>query len=80
MKTNDLKKGDKVNLRNGFTAIIEDGKKGNIRMAKVFGDYTELGSVYAWDIISAVKDDKVVDIELTESQVKARKLTTSLGF
>lgn len=80
MKTNDLKKGDRVNLRNGYGAIIEDNKKGNIRFAKVFGAYTELGSVYAWDIISVLKDDKVVAIELTESQIKARKLTTSLGF
>lgn len=80
MKTNDLKKGDRVKLRNGYGAIIEDNKKGNIRLAKVFGAYTEIGSVYAWDIISVIKEEKVIDIELTESQVKARKLTTSLGF
>ena len=80
MKTNDLKKGDRVKLRNGYGAIIEDNKKGNTRLAKVFGAYTEIGSVYAWDIISVIKEEKVIDIELTESQVKARKLTTSLGF
>jgi hypothetical protein len=80
MKTNDLKKGDKVNLRNGFTAIIEDSKKGNIRMAKVFGNYTEIGSIYAWDIMSVVKENKVIAIELTATQLKSKNLTFSLGF
>lgn len=80
MKTNDLKKGDRVKLRNGYGAIIEDNKKGNIRLAKVFGAYTEIGSVYAWDILSVVQEEKVIDIELTAVQVKAKKLNSSLGF
>jgi hypothetical protein len=80
MKTNDLKKGDKVILRNGYNAIIEDSKKGNIRMAKVFGEYTEIGSIYSWDILALVSDSKNIAIELTDAQVKAQKLTSSLGF
>ena len=50
MNTNDLKKGDLVRLRNGWIAEIYDNKKGNIRMAKVYGIETEIGSVYAHDI------------------------------
>ena len=51
MKTNELKKGGKVRLRNGWDAEILDNKKGNIRLAKVFGHYTEIGSIYAHDIL-----------------------------
>lgn len=80
MKTNDLKKGDRVDLRNGYCAIIEDNKKGNIRLAKIFGAYTEIGSVYAWDIISCFAGNSISSIELTDSQIKAQKLTKSLGF
>jgi hypothetical protein len=72
MKTNDLKKGDTVFLKNGWKAEIMDNKKGNIRFAKVYGNYTELGSVYAWDIKEALKGSETVKIELTESQIKAR--------
>lgn len=50
MNTNELKKGDLIRLRNGWIAEIADNKKGNIRMAKVYGHYTETGSVYAHDI------------------------------
>ena len=80
MKTNDLKKNDKVKLRNGWDAIIEDNKKGNIRLAKVFGDYTEIGSVYVWDIICLVGENSLVNIELTPAQIKAQKLTQKMGF
>lgn len=74
MLTNDLKKGDKVTLKNGWNAIIEDNKKGNIRLAKVFGVYTEIGSVYAWDIDYHTKDDLQVKIVLTDKQKKSKGL------
>ena len=51
MFTNDLKKGTMVNQRNGWKARIEDNKKGNSRLATVFGYCTEMGSIYAHDII-----------------------------
>lgn len=47
---NELKKGDRVRLNNGWFATIEDNKKGSIRMATVEGLYTEMGSIYAADI------------------------------
>lgn len=74
MKTNELKKGDKVVLKNGWIATIEDNKKGDIRLAKVYGDYTELGSVYAWDIAYYSKGLEMVEIELTPKQLKSRNL------
>ena len=75
MFTNDLKKGAIVVLRNGWQARIEDNKKGNIRLATVYGNYTEMGSVYAHDIVrvitSPVADER---IEHTPAQLKLLKL------
>ena len=48
--TNDLKKGTKIRLACGWDAEVYDNKKGNIRLAKVYGFETEIGSVYAHDI------------------------------
>jgi hypothetical protein len=53
---NDLKKGDLVVLESGMEARIEDNKKGQIRMAYVFGEkvglFNEMGSIYATDIVA----------------------------
>jgi hypothetical protein len=49
-ETNKLKKGTRVVLRNGWEAVLEDNKRGSIRMATVEGFYTEMGSIYAHDI------------------------------
>jgi hypothetical protein len=54
VKTNDIKKGALVELRNGWQARIEDNRKGNIRMATVYGFETEMGSIYAHDIAVAL--------------------------
>lgn len=71
MLTNDLKKGDEVILRCGWDAIIEDNKKGNIRMVKVYGNYTETGSIYVWDIaFHRTGEGKLVKIKLTPKQLK----------
>jgi hypothetical protein len=55
MLSNDLKKGDRVVLHNGWKATIEDNLKGNIRMATVEGFVAEIGSIYAWDIKGKVE-------------------------
>ena len=52
MTPNDLKKGETVLLRNGWEARLEDSKKGNVRLCTVYGFETEMGSVYAHDIIA----------------------------
>jgi hypothetical protein len=72
MKTNDLKKGMRIVLRNGWEATIEDNRKGNIRMATVEGHYTETGSIYAHDIAAVLIDNKWVRLEYTEAQMKLR--------
>ena len=58
MKTNELKKGDRVRLRNGWEAEMADSLRGNRRLATVFGHYTETGSIYAHDIMEARVIDK----------------------
>ena len=73
MKTNDLKKGDKVRLRNGWYATLKDNLRGNIRLATVEGIVTETGSIYSHDIVAKVEsDDREVPIEHTTSQLECK--------
>jgi hypothetical protein len=72
MKTNDIKKGMRIKLKNGWFATMADNKRGNIRMATVEGYYTETGSVYAWDIVEC-KPEQGADweaVKLTPEQIK----------
>jgi hypothetical protein len=76
MKTNDLKKGTQVRLRNGNLADLMDNAKGNVRMARVYGQVEECGSIYSYDIVAYKKTigDKwewAEDIEYTPSQLKS---------
>jgi len=87
MLSNDLKKGDRVVLHNGWRATIEDNKKGNIRMATVHGYETEMGSIYIWDIRgrlpATIQPGHFVElepIELTKAQLKAKTAVNAYGF
>ena len=40
MRTNDIKKGTRIKLHNGWFGTMMDNKKGNVRMAEVQGIYT----------------------------------------
>ena len=79
MKTNDLKKGDWVLLRNGWKAEMWDNKKGNTRVANVHGMFTEAGSIYMHDVVARQIGENnkgvevwVEDIELTPAQLKTK--------
>ena len=85
MLANDLKKGMQVQLRNGWMAELLDSKKGNIRTAKVFGYFTEVGSIYAHDIllVRVARQDGTTEWEpvtLSPAQVKAAQLIKAAGF
>ena len=82
MKTNELKKGDRIRLRNGWYGTIADNARGNIRIAEVEGFYTETGSVYSHDIaLFYPKDDVIpVQIEHTPAQIKLRDRVTAMGM
>lgn len=70
MKTNDIKKGMRIVLRNGWEATMYDNARGNIRLAEVEGHYTEIGSIYAHDIAAVRVDGTWLPITLTPAQVK----------
>lgn len=74
VKTNDLKKGTRIQLRSGWYATLEDNRKGNTRMATVEGIFTEMGSVYAHDIVSAEVDGKWLPVQMTEAQIKRYRM------
>jgi len=79
MKTNDLKKGDRVLLRNGWYATIRDNAKGNTRLADVEGFFREIGSVYSHDIMYAIDPaGHSISIEHTPQQIKLRSLAGAL--
>jgi hypothetical protein len=78
MKTNDIKKGTRFRLRNGWLATMADNRKGNIRLAEVEGDFTETGSVYAHDIVSVLIGDAWQAVEHTGQQTKCRDLNSAL--
>lgn len=80
MKTNDLKRGSYVRLANGWEAEIADNMKGNTRMATVYGDFTETGSVYSHDIVSVRIADQWHPIEHTPQQIKLKKQLQRIGL
>lgn len=80
MTTNDIRKGMRFKLANGWLATMKDNKRGNIRMAEVEGIHTEIGSVYAHDIIAVQKDDVWHTVKLTESQKKHAQTVKALGL
>lgn len=78
VKTNDLKKGARILLANGWYATIADNAKGNTRMATVEGYETETGSVYSHDIKYLINPDGTrVAIEHTPAQNKLRSQVLS---
>ena len=74
IKTNEIRKGARIKLRNGWEADMADNAKGTIRTAKVYGHVTEIGSVYAHDIMSVKVGDTWQPIEHTPAQVKLRRM------
>jgi hypothetical protein len=79
VKTNDLKKGTPITLRNGWAAIIMDNKKGDIRLAEVDGFAKEIGSIYAHDIDMAFINDEWVMVDYTKSQLALKDMVDNLG-
>jgi len=73
LRTDQLKKGMRLKLQNGWEAIVVEECCGNILRAKVFGDFTETGSVYAHEIVAAEVDGKWVEVKMTELQTQFQK-------
>lgn len=78
--SNEIRKGDHIRLKNGFHAVIMDNIRGNIRMAEVSGFYTEIGSIYVWDIQYVIKNGRAIPIRLTDKQIKSMHIIRAAGF
>lgn len=82
MKTNEIKKGMRVQLRNGWYGTMADNMRGNIRMVDVEGIVREIGSVYSHDIMRVLTPTKDATttapawhkVEHTSEQLKMMKL------
>jgi hypothetical protein len=75
IKTNEIRKGVRIKLRCGWEADMADNARGTIRMCKVYGHETEIGSVYAHDIMSVQVNGTWQPVEHTPAQSKLRRMT-----
>lgn len=80
MKTNDLKKGCRVLLDNGWYATIQDNLKGDTRLMTVEGHVTEMGSVYSHDIVQAEVNNHWVTVQHTPKQADLRERVSVFDF
>lgn len=80
INVNELKKGTEVILKNSWKARLEDSKKGQTRMATVFGFATEMGSIYATDIRYAIIDGKAILVEYPDKYIKNKMVCQGFGF
>ena len=81
MQANEMRKGTVVRLTGtGWRATIADNAKGNIRMAKVEGFVTEIGSIYIHDIAYVETADGPELLELSPTQAKTAARIKAAGF
>ena len=80
MKTNDIKKGARIKLDNGFFGTMFDNARGNTRMVEVEGLYTEIGSVYSHEIVAVKVSDVWQVVEHTPAQLKLKTQLTAMGW
>jgi hypothetical protein len=78
----NVKKGTQVVLRNGWKAKVEDNTVNrHTRLCTVYGDYTEMGSVYTTDIVEAqMSDGSWQIVEHSPTQLKVSKARAGWGF
>lgn len=74
MRTNDIKKGMRIRMRNGWEGTMKDSRKGNTRQVEVYGYATETGDVYAHDIVEVrvTPRDKWESVQHTPEQDELR--------
>lgn len=82
VKSNELNKGDRVKLANGWEARLEDNqRRSSTRLATVYGLETEMGSVYTHDIVARLNPDGTSEpVEHSEAQTQLRARVRALGF
>jgi len=81
VRTNDIKKGQRIQQRNGWYGTMFDNRKGNLRCVEVEDAFTEIGDIYAHEIARAQDANGIWHpIELTESQLKLRAQLAAMGW
>jgi len=82
MKTKDIKKGTKVQLRNGFKAVTMECARKSTTCCEVDGYVKECGSVYTSDIVGYwdAENNYHTDIEYSDSQIKTKKYVNSMKW
>ena len=82
MRTNDIKQGMRILLSQGWEGTMKDNLRGKIRMVEVEGIYTEIGSVYAHDIVGVldVANAEWVKVEHTPAQLKLKQQLANSGW
>jgi hypothetical protein len=80
MKTSEIKKGMRVKLDNGWYGTMMDNMRGTTRMVEVEGYYTEIGSVYSYDIalVLPIKGGIWETIEYTEKELKVKAMNMAI--
>lgn len=80
----NVRKNDRVQLKNGWYATVLDNKgAASVRLCKVEGLYTDIGSVYATDIDRVqtnASTDEWSKVTHTANQIKAAKMRFTLGI
>jgi len=74
MKTSEIKKGMRIKLANGWFGTMKDNMRGVTRLAEVEGYYTEIGSIYSFDIVSVYVDGVWDAVQYTEKELKVREM------
>ena len=77
----EVKKGARVELRNGFHATVLDNLvNGQTRLCNVEGIVTEMGSVYSSDMLNMLTPAGWLPILHTPKQLAGRKARQQLGW
>jgi hypothetical protein len=74
MLTKEIKKGDRIQMRNGWYGTILDNKSSTIRMAEIEGTFTEMGSVYSFDIAYVLKHGQKVPVEYSAKELQVKTM------
>lgn len=81
LTTQDITKGHRVRLRNGWQAdVLDNQRKANTRLCRVYGICEDMGSVYSTDIEAVLIDGEWKPITLTAKQVKQQTERAKFGF
>jgi hypothetical protein len=75
---NEIKKGERVRMNNGWEGTMKDGRKGPTRDVEVEGIVTETGSVYVADIVAVKRDGEWVDVVSNEKQKRPRDIMNQI--